>query len=71
MSKKLKICAGNSCKKAGTNKKIKKWVKELDISNQVKKSKCLSICKEGYAIKYNGETYSCQSKEELEKIVGS
>jgi NADH:ubiquinone oxidoreductase subunit E len=71
MKKKLKICSGKTCKKAGTDKIIKKWSKELKLANKVNKVKCLGVCKETFAIKFKGEIYSCQSKEELNKIIDS
>jgi len=69
MAKKISICKGEHCKKAGTYKKLKGWAKDLKFDVKIKKSKCLGICKESYAIKFKGEVYSCQSKKELEKIL--
>jgi NADH:ubiquinone oxidoreductase subunit E len=69
MSKKILICCGKACKSAGTHKKLKKWSSEISAANKVKKTKCLGICKESFAIKFNGEIYSCDSKKELEKII--
>jgi NADH:ubiquinone oxidoreductase subunit E len=71
MAKKIHVCKDKNCKDSDSFKKIKDWAKELKIKNKLKKSKCLGMCKEGFAIKFKGETYSCQSKKELAKIIES
>jgi len=71
MGKKLHVCKGKCCHKSGSYKKIKDWAKELKIDYKIKKSKCLGMCKDSFAIKFKGEIYSCQSKKELAKIIDS
>jgi len=70
MTKKLYICNGSSCKQEGSNKILKAWVKELKIKNKVKKSKCLGHCSKAFGIQFKGNSHSCTSKSELEKILG-
>ena len=72
MAKKLTICTGKKCKKIKSHKELKLWGKELIEAGRLKKmkkSKCLGICKKGYAIKYRGEVYNCCTKDELENLI--
>jgi len=72
MAKKLEICTGKKCKKIKSHKQIKLWGKDMIEAGRLKKmkkSKCLGICKEGFALKFKGEVYACTSKENLEKII--
>ena len=69
MAKKLHICYGNSCKKEGSSKKIKTWAKGIKAGFKIKKSKCMGLCSKAYAIRFKGNTLSCDSKSELEKIL--
>jgi NADH:ubiquinone oxidoreductase subunit E len=68
MGKKLQVCKGKSCQKSDSYKKIKDWAKELKIDYKIKKSKCMGMCKDSFAVKFKGEIYSCKSKKELDKI---
>jgi len=69
MGKKLRICNGISCKKAGSDKLIKEWAKELKIKYKIKTCDCLGICKSAYAVKFKGKTHSCVSKSGLSKFI--
>jgi NADH:ubiquinone oxidoreductase subunit E len=71
MGKKLRICNGSSCKKAGSVKLIKKWAKELKIKYKTKSCDCLGMCKSGYAVKFKGKTHSCVSKSGLSKFISN
>jgi NADH:ubiquinone oxidoreductase subunit E len=67
--KKLKICRGNSCKKADPEKVLKKTAKRILKKNQIKKTNCLGLCKSAFAVKYHGKIHSCPEKKDLEKIL--
>jgi NADH:ubiquinone oxidoreductase subunit E len=69
MARKLNICAGKSCKAAGSDKKLKEWVNELKPGSKIKKSKCLGVCENSFGLKFRGKIYLCFSKAELEKII--
>jgi len=69
MGKKIYICRDKACKKADPEKTLKKHANSLVKKKQIKKCKCLGICKSAFAVEYKGEVYSCPSKSDLEKII--
>jgi NADH:ubiquinone oxidoreductase subunit E len=72
MAKKIEVCTGKKCKNLNSHKQIKLWGKELIEEGKlkkVKKAKCLSTCKKGFALKFKGKVYNCYSKVELEKLI--
>ena len=66
---KLKICRGNSCKKADPQKKIKKYAKSFLKKRKIYKTSCLGICKSAFALKFKGKVYSCPELEEVRKVL--
>ena len=67
--KKVHVCNGTACMCAGTQDNVKQLLLEHFNEDEIGHVSCLGRCHENSAFMYNGNVFSADSTEDIEKII--
>ena len=67
--KKVHICNGKACTIAGTQYKLKEWLKEYFTEDEIGFYPCFGKCDTNFSLFYKGKAYSALTKKSLKKIL--
>ena len=69
--KKIHVCAGTACMVSKTQDKLNTNLENHFKANEIGHAACVGRCHTNSAFMYNDNTYSANTKEQLEKIIST